>query len=74
MPPPSGLTEYQADQLRRLTDQIEQHPNRSHPGQLCVVARQGVTEREVPPVWRELAELGAVKVTRTTDRILVRPE
>jgi hypothetical protein len=72
--PPAELTAYQADQLARLTDQIERYPNPSHPGALCVVARQGVQEREVPPVWRQLADLGVVEVTRRTDRILVRPK
>lgn len=62
------LSDYQADQLRRLEDYVEAY---SRP--LVVVYRLGVPESDVPPVWRELGELGVVKVTRSGDTISVRP-
>lgn len=67
MTPP--LTDYQADQLRRLGEQVEANHGRP----LCVVHRIGVPESDVPPVWAELAELGLVKVTRSSDQITVKP-
>lgn len=61
-------TDYQADQLRRLQDHM-----RNYGQPLVVVCRVGVPESDVPPVWTQLAELGLVKVTRSSERVSVSP-
>jgi hypothetical protein len=64
-PPPS---DYQTDQLRRLNAYVSQYGR-----PLPVVWRVGAPESDVPPVWRELDDLGLVKVARLREVVVVKP-
>jgi hypothetical protein len=58
------MTDYQEDQLRRLRA-VCARPGQD--GRLGIVARQGVSLDETPPVGAELQELGLVRVWRNDD-------
>jgi hypothetical protein len=65
------LTDYQADQLRRLTDTLERYPGMD--GAYAVCYCQGVRETDVPEVYRELRDLGVVTISFSDSIARVRP-
>lgn len=62
------MNDYQADQLRRLSESCEAWPNHTRSGMAV-----SIDSTDIPPVWRELEELGKVKVATATGVVFVKP-
>lgn len=69
--PTLDLTDYQADQLRRLRELVATYPHMA--AGYAVVLQKGVTEADVPAVYRELRDLGLVTITIADSTARVRP-